>query len=102
MTEGLAYMDVINFTAANNTNLNSIGVEMSKVKLLMYIIMNACLCSAGTIDGLLQSSPNSNFNVVHNVANSNLVQVNTATTPSGNNVTALVECRAESIVQQFA
>ena len=100
LSQALAIADVINFTAANNTNLNSIGVDMSQGKRLLWVIGNAGLGAAGTIDGRLQSSATSTFSVVHNIAGTNLAQIKTTSSPSGNNLISTVEVRAEYVQQQ--
>ncbi len=97
MTEGLAIADVINSAANNNTNTNSAGVDMSKGKRVRYFVISAAgIGAAGTIDGRLQSGPNSNFNVVHNLTGTNLTQIN------ANNIISTVEVRADQVTQQNA
>ena len=93
MTQALSIADVINLTNNNNTNTNSTGVDMSKFKRVMYIV--EYLSGAGSIDGRLQSSPNSNFNVVHNLTNTNLTTMVTS-----NAVLETVEVRSDQVTQQ--
>jgi hypothetical protein len=92
LTQKLAYIDVINSQSVNNASISSIGVNMSKVKRLLYIITPTNVGAAGTIDGRVQSSATSNFSTAHNVANSNFTTLNT------NNVATTVEVRADQIV----
>lgn len=96
MTEGLPFIDVINSTSNNNTNTNSIGVDMSKVKRVRYFITPTNVGVGGLIDGRLQSSPNANFNVVHNISGTNFTELNT------NNVSTSVEVRADQVTQANA
>ena len=100
LTQGLSVIDVINFSAANNTNLNSIGVDMSLFKRVIFVIGNGGLGAAGTIDGRLQSAALSNFATVHNITGSNLAQINTTGTISGNNLTSTIEVRSDQVQQQ--
>jgi hypothetical protein len=94
MSQALSLADVINLTNNNNTNSNSVGIDMSKFRQVMYNIFYQT--GAGSVDGRLQSSPNSNFNVVHNITNSNLTTLNT------NNTMETVEVRADQVNQQNA
>ncbi len=94
MTQALAIMDVINSTNITNANSNSAGLDMSEVKRCRYFLKSINLGAAGTLDARLQSSPNSNFNVVHNITNTNIVQVNT------NNVISTIEVRSDQVTQQ--
>lgn len=96
LTQGLAIMDVVNLTNNNNTNTNSSGIDCSKVKRILYVIQNVGLGSAGTIDGRLQASANSNFNVLTNLSGTNLTQITT------NNVIATIEVRADQVTSQSA
>jgi hypothetical protein len=91
LTQALSVADVINSQSVNNTNVNSIGIDMSKFKRALFVIQCASLGAAGTVDGRLQSSAQSNFNVVHNIANSNLTQI------VANNALATVEVRADQL-----
>jgi hypothetical protein len=91
LTQALSVADVINAQSVNNTNVNSIGIDMSKFKRALFVIQCASLGAAGTVDGRLQSSANSNFNVVHNVSNSNLTQI------TANNALATIEVRADQL-----
>jgi len=91
LTQGLSVADVANTQNINNTNLNSIGIDMSKFHRAMFVIQCGSLGSAGTVDGRLQSSANSNFNGVHNIANSNLTQIVV------NNALATIEVRADQL-----
>jgi hypothetical protein len=96
MTQGLSIADVINSQSVNNASVSSLGIDMSKFKRALFIIQAASLGAAGTLDGRLQSAPASNFAAVHNIAGSNLTQINTSTTP-GNNALATLEIRADEI-----
>jgi hypothetical protein len=97
LTEALSVADVLNTGTINNTNANSAGLDMSKFHRAMWLIQAGSLGAAGTLDGRLQSCANSNFaSGVNNIANSNLTQITTATTP-GNNAVATVEVRADQI-----
>ena len=97
LTESLSVADVLNTGTINNTNANSAGLDLSKFHRVMWLIQAGSLGAAGTLDGRLQSCANSNFNAgVNNIANSNLTQITTATTP-GNNAVATVELRADQI-----
>jgi hypothetical protein len=101
LTQALSIADVINSQSVNNANLSSVGIDLAKFKRVLFIIQAASLGAAGTLDGRLQSSANSNFNVVHNITNSNLTQITTATTP-GNNAVSTIEVRADQVIQQNA
>jgi hypothetical protein len=91
MSQGLSVADVANTQNINNTNLNSIGIDMSKFHRALFVIQCGSLGAAGTVDGRLQSSAQSNFNVVHNIANSNLTQIVV------NNALATIEVRADQV-----
>jgi hypothetical protein len=91
MSQGLSVADVVNTQNVNNTNLNSIGIDMSKFHRALFVIQCGSLGAAGTVDGRLQSSANSNFNGVHNIANSNLTQITV------NNSLATIEVRADQV-----
>ncbi len=69
---------------------------MGKFKRLMWIVAPAGLGAAGTIDGRLQSSANSNFTGVHNITGTNFTQI------VGNNLTSTVEVRADQVTQANA
>ena len=92
LTQKLAYIDVINSQSVNNTSVSSLGVDMGRVKRLLYIITPTNVGAAGTIDGRLQSSATSNFATAHNIANSNFTQL------TANNVATTVEVRADQVV----
>ena len=89
MTAAIAIADVINRTNNDNTNTNSIGVDMSRFKRGMYIIVNTG--GTGTINGRLQAALNANFNVLTNITGSNLNATNT------NNGVQTVEVRADQL-----
>lgn len=89
LTQGLAIADVINRTNNDNTNTNSAGIDMSRGRRALYIIINSG--GTGTIDGRLQAAANSNFNVVSNITGSNLNQTNTV------NGVQTVEVRADQL-----
>jgi hypothetical protein len=102
LSQGLSVCDVINSQSVNNTNVNSIGVNMANFKRVMFVIQAGSLGSAGTLDGRLQSCALANFaSNVHNIANTNLTQINTTTTP-GNNALATIEIRADQMVSNNA
>lgn len=92
-TQRLAIADVINSQSVNNASVSSIGIDMLKFRRAFWTVSNGGLGAAGTIDGRIQTSPNSNFNVVHNIANTNLTQMNT------NNVIASMEIRSDQVIQ---
>jgi hypothetical protein len=96
LTQALSIADVINSASVNNTNTNSIGVDMSMFKRVIFIVQAASLGAAGTLDGRLQSAAASNFATPHNISGSNFTQITTATTP-GNNALATVEVRADEL-----
>jgi hypothetical protein len=97
LTQGLSVADVLNQQSANNASVNSAGIDMSKFHRAMYLIQAGSLGAAGTLDGRLQSCVQANFaSGVHNIANSNLTQITTATTP-GNNAVATVEVRDDQL-----
>jgi hypothetical protein len=97
MSQGLSVADVVNTQNINNTNLNSIGIDMSKFHRALFVIQCGSLGAAGTVDGRLQSCFEANFAAnVNNIANSNLTQINVSTTP-GNNAVATIEVRADQI-----
>jgi len=75
LTQGLAIADVINRVNNDNTNTNSIGVDMSRFKRGLYIVINSG--GTGTINGRLQAAANANFNVLSNITGSNLNATNT-------------------------
>jgi hypothetical protein len=98
MSQGLSMADVINTQSVNNASVNSLGINMAQFKRVMFIIRAGSLGSAGTLDGRLQSCFESNFaSNVHNIANTNLTQITTSTTP-GNNALATIEIRADQVV----
>jgi hypothetical protein len=93
LTEGLSVADVLNQQSVSNASINSAGIDMTKFRRALYLIQAGSLGAAGTLDGRLQSCSAANFaSGVHNIANSNLTQILTASTP-GNNAVATVECR---------
>lgn len=95
MTQGVGIVDVANFTAVNNTTLNTIGVSLIGTwKRLMYIIMNAGVGAAGTINAALQSSPNANFSPAHTLNGY------TWTTWNTNVPLSSIEIRADQVTQQ--
>ncbi len=96
LTQGLALVDTINFSTTNSTNFNSGGFDFSHFKRAIYLIQNGGLGAAGTVDGRLQSSPNANFNVVHNIAGTNLTQIVT------NLAAATIEIRSDQITNANA
>jgi hypothetical protein len=97
LTQALSVADVLNSASVNNTNAASSGIDMSKFKRALYVIQCGSLGAAGTVDGRLQSCSLANFaSNVHNIANSNLTQINTSTTP-GNNAVATIEVRADQV-----
>jgi hypothetical protein len=97
LTQGLSVADVVNTQSINNTNLNTIGVNMAVFKRLMYVVQAGSLGAAGTLDGRLQSCANSNFaSNVHNITSSNFTQI------TANNALATVEVRADEVAQQNA
>lgn len=75
MTQKIAIVDVINRVNNDNTNSNSIGVDMSRFRRILYIVQNSG--GTGTINGRLQASANANFNVLTNITGSNLNATNT-------------------------
>jgi hypothetical protein len=91
LTQALSVCDVINTQSVNNTNVNSIGIDLSKFHRALFVIQAGGVGNAGTIDGRLQSSANSNFSGVTNIANSNLAQITTA------NALATIEVRADQV-----
>ena len=91
----------MNYQTVTNTSASSIGINLANFKRVMFVIFAPSLGAAGTLDGRLQSSANSNFNVVHNIANTNLTQILTASTP-GNNALATIEVRVDQVVQANA
>jgi hypothetical protein len=101
LTQALSLADVINSQSVNNTNANSLGIDLSKFRRVLFIIQVNTLGAAGTLDGRLQSAPASNFATVHNITNSNLTQITTSTTP-GNGALATIEVRADQVVSQNA
>jgi hypothetical protein len=98
LTQGLSVIDVLNSQSVTNASVNSsVGVDMSKFRRVLFIIQVPALGAAGTLDGRLQSSASSTFAAgVHNITNSNLVQINTGTTP-GNNAIATIEVSADLV-----
>ncbi len=102
MTQGLSVADVLNTQTVNNASINSLGINMANFKRAMYIIQLGSLGAGGTLDGRLQSCSLANFaSNVHNIANTNLTQITTATTP-GNNALATIEIRADQVVSNNA
>ena len=96
MTQALSIADVLNSQSVNNTSVSSAGVDMSKFHRVMYVIQAPSLGAAGTLDGRLQASAQSNFNVVTNITGTNLTQILTASTP-GNNAVATIEVRSDEV-----
>jgi hypothetical protein len=96
-TQGLPIVDTINFAAANNTNLNSIGVSLvGSFKRLFWIIVNNGLGAAGVINAQLQSSANANFSGLHNMNSVGFTNWNT------NVPISTIEVRADQVTQQNA
>jgi hypothetical protein len=97
LSQQLALMDWILPTNAAAASYNSVnGVDMSRFKRALWVIQTGLFTANATLDARLQSSPNANFNVVHNIAGTNLTQV-VNTTP---NVALKMEVRAEYVQQQ--
>jgi hypothetical protein len=95
MTQGLSFADVINSQSINNTSVNSLGVDMSKFKRVLYVIANGGLGAAGVLQAQLQSCFESNFAAsVHNITQSVITNINT------NNVFTTIEVRADQVNQQ--
>jgi hypothetical protein len=89
MSQSLSLADVINGSSITNTNINSVGVDMSRFRRFMYeIIVTA---GAGTVDGRLQASAQANFNVVSNISGSNIAPLNTV------NARKTIEVRADQL-----
>jgi hypothetical protein len=102
LSKGLSIADVINSQSVNNASLSSAGIDMQKFRRIMFVVQAASLGAVGTLDGRLQSCAQSNFaSGVHNITNSNLVQITTSTTP-GNNALASIEVRADQVATQNA
>jgi hypothetical protein len=99
LTQALSVADVLNQQSVNNASVASVGIDMQKFHRVLFVVQAASLGAAGTLDGRLQSCTQSNFaSAVHNIANTNLTQINTSTTP-GNNAVATLEIRADQVEQ---
>jgi hypothetical protein len=91
LTQALAVADVINSQSVNNASVSSLGIDMSKYHRALFLIQCGSLGAAGTVDGRLQSSAQANFNVAHNITNTNLTQI------TANNALATIEIRADQV-----
>ncbi len=99
MAQQLAPIDVVN--SLNTTaNFNSaVGIDMSKFKRALYVLQLGVLNTAATLDARLQSGPNANFNITHNITGTNIAQVLAA---SNTNTIIMIEVRSDQIAQQNA
>jgi len=96
LTQGLSVADVLNYQTVNNASVVSAGLDMSKFRRCLFIIIAPSLGAAGTLDGRLQSAAASNFATPHNISSTNLTQILTASTP-GNNAIATIEIRDDQV-----
>lgn len=93
VTQRMAYMDVLNTAAVNNTTATTLGIDMSKVKRVWYVIdFQSSVVGAGTLDARLQGSANSNFTGNTNITGTNITQMTT------NNTRTTVEIRSDQLV----
>lgn len=100
MTQGVPPMvQIVPANTALNANAVTTGaLDMSKFKRAKFVLQIGAVTGSGTVDGQLQSSANSNFNVVHNITNSQLTQI----TSSGANTIVTMEVRSDQVTQQNA
>jgi hypothetical protein len=92
LTESIAICDRLNTTNVNNVSVNTIGVDMSKFKRVLWVVENHGLNAAGTIDGRVQICANSNFNTPVNMTGTNLNQM------TANFKVQTVEVRQDQVV----
>ena len=98
MSQRLSVADVLNYQTVTNASVNTLGIDMSKGRRVMYTVQAPSLGAAGTLDGRLQASALSNFQTITNITGTNLTQITTSTTPS-NNAIATLEVRADEVAQ---
>lgn len=93
MSQELGFADTLNFinTSANTVNSGT-GIDMSKFMRCLYILQ-AVTVNTSNYSAQLQSSPNSNFNVTHNIAGTNSGNLSTS-----NQITTY-EVRADQVTQ---
>jgi hypothetical protein len=97
--QALGQVDQIFPSNAAAGTYNSVGVDMSRFHRAMWVIEIGAVSSGGTVNITLQTSPNANFNVVHNLTtNTNFAQV----TAAGANTVVTVELQADSVTNQNA
>lgn len=99
-TEEIGVCDVLNYQTVTNQSVNSAyGINMANARRAGFYIQVDSLGAAGTVDARLQASQYSNFASPVNLSGTNLTQIVTTSTPSGNNTLSLIEVRADQLAQ---
>lgn len=94
LTQGLAYLDVLDYQTVTNASVVSLGIDMRQVKRVLYIIhLYDTLDDTGTLNGRLQGSANSNFTGNTNITGTNFTALTV------NNTSTTVEIRADQLAQ---
>jgi hypothetical protein len=99
LTQALAQVDQIFPSNAAAGTVNSTGIDMQKNQRALWIIEIGAMTASSTVNIVLQSAANSNFNAnVHNMTtNTNIAQV---VNTSGGNLVVTVETSAEAVTNQ--
>jgi hypothetical protein len=101
LTQALAQVDQLFPTNAAAGTYNSTGIDMSKNRRALWVIEIGAMTASSTVNILLQSAANANFNAnVHTMAmNTNIAQV---VNTSGGNLVVTVETSDEAVTNQNA
>ena len=91
LTEALSVYDYTPPQAVSNASINTGGFDMTKFRRVMWVITAGSMGAAGTLDGRIQTSVNSNFVGAANLASTNITQI------VANNLCVSVEIRADQI-----
>lgn len=96
LSQQLSFCDVLNITNINNGAYNTIGVDMSKFRRVLFVIVAHGLNAAGLIDARLQSASAAAFSTPVNMTGTNITQI------SKNYTVTTIEVRGDQVVQQNA
>ena len=79
LSDSVLFTSHISTRALVATAVNGTAVDMAGWDDVAFLVQAGVFGTNGTLDGLIQTAPDSGFNTVTNVTNSNLVQI-----PAGN------------------
>ena len=96
LSEALSLYDKVDPSNAAAGTQNSSGIDLQKFRRVIFSVQVGAITGAGTLDVKMQSSANSNFNVVHNFTGGAITQITNA---NPNNLVTL-ETNDEYVVSQ--